>query len=134
MHGRIPLNEKQKCQLREASSDSIVTAKLYTIEDIFMMDTSIVDLHKRVYIPALYKLIFHFPHVKNLGTTHCIHTRQEAFKRRKYFQHILCRRYYADCVISSFAHQIQSEKYAGNQCIFIEFILLERFSATDEET
>ena len=42
---------------------------------------------------------------------------------------MLCRHDYAERVVSSFAHQIQSEYYSGNRSMSIEVIVLEHFSA-----
>ena len=47
---------------------------------------------------------------------------------------MLCRRDYAEHVVSIFAHQIQSECYRSKRYVSIEVITLEHFSATDQET
>ena len=52
---------------------------------------------------------FNLPHVHILGTNHCGEMRQTAFKIRELLQDIICRRYYAERVVESFANQIQSE-------------------------
>ena len=39
VHPRRPFNKKKQCQLYEASTDSILTAKMYTIKYIFMMES-----------------------------------------------------------------------------------------------
>ena len=78
---RRPFNEKKQFQLCEAYAYSIVTEKLYTIKYIFMMESSIVDFHQDLYIPAIQKLAFHLPHVHIIGTHHCGNMRREAFKR-----------------------------------------------------
>ena len=50
-------------------------------------------------------------------------------------QDVLCHRDYAERVVASFAHQIQSEYYSGNISVSIEDIVLEHFSApTHPET
>ena len=41
---------------------------------------------------------------------------------------MLCRRGYAERVVASFSHQIQSEYYGGNRSVSIEVIVLEIFS------
>ena len=74
-----------------------------------MMETTIYNFHTSFYIPAIHKLVFHLPHVQILGTNQCGESCQTAFKRRKSFQDVLCRRDYADRVVASFSHQIQSE-------------------------
>ena len=43
-------------------------------------------------------------------------------------QDVLCHRDYAERVVASFAHQIQSEYYGGNRAVSIEVIVLEKFS------
>ena len=40
---RRSFNEKKQCQLCEACSDSIVTARLYISKDVFVTETSIFD-------------------------------------------------------------------------------------------
>ena len=72
------------------------------------MDSSIVDFHQDFYIPEIQKLAFHLPHVHILGTHKCGNTCQEAFKFRSDFQDVLCRCGYAEHVVYSFEHQIQS--------------------------
>ena len=52
-----------------------------------------------------------------------------AFKRRESFKDVLCRRYYAERVVASFANKIQSEYYSGNISVSIEGIALEHFRA-----
>ena len=48
---------------------------------------------------------------------------------------MLCRRDYAERVVASFTHQIQSEYYGGNISVSIEGIALEKFCApTHTET
>ena len=81
VYDRRPFNEKKQFQLCEAYAYSIVTEKLYTIKYIFMMESSIVDFHQDLYIPAIQKLAFHLPHVHIIGTHHCGNMRREAFKR-----------------------------------------------------
>ena len=73
------------------------------------METSIDDLHKSFYILLIQKFAFDLPHVRILGTNHYGNTLHEAFKRRSAKQDVLCRRYYAEIVVPSFAHQIQSD-------------------------
>ena len=66
------------------------------------------DFHTSFYIPAIRKLAFHLPHVHIIGTNHCGEMRRTAFKRRELFQDVLLRRDYAERLVPSFAHQIQS--------------------------
>ena len=42
------------------------------------------------------------------GTNHCGEMRHTAFKRRELFQNVICRRDYADRLVSRFANKIQS--------------------------
>ena len=60
---------------------------------------------------------------------HCGELRRTAFKRREIFQDLLCRRDYAERVVSSFANQIQPEYFGGNRSVYIEGIALKDFSA-----
>ena len=72
------------------------------------------------------------PHVRILGTNHCGELQRTSFKRRELSQDVLCRRYYAERVVASFANQIQSEYYGGNRYVSIEGIALENFSAAPQ--
>ena len=93
------------------------------------METTISNFHTSFYIPEIQKLVFHITHVQILGTHFCGDSHQTAFKRRKSFQDLLCRRDYDEGLVASFAHQIQSEYYGGNVSVSIEVIPLEHFSA-----
>ena len=64
-----------------------------------------------------------------MGTNHCGEYCQTAFKYRKSFQDVLCLLDYADRLVASFPHKIQSGYYGGNRSVFIEGITLEHFSA-----
>ena len=79
-----------------------------------MTETTVSDFRTSFYIPAIQKLDFHLPHVRILRTNHCGEMRRTAFKRRKLFQDVLCRRDYSESLDASFARQIQSEYYGGN--------------------
>ena len=72
------------------------------------------------------------PHLLILGTHHCGKELREEFKRRRKPHDVLFRNDYAEQVVSIFAHQIQSEYYGGNQCVSIEVIELEHFSASNQ--
>ena len=72
---------------------------------------------------------FRLPHVRILGTNHCAELRLTAFKRPELFQYFLYRIDYAERLVASFAHQIQSEYYGGNISVSIKVIALESFSA-----
>ena len=58
--------------------------------------------------------------------------RQNEFKCHKSFQDVLCRRDYAERVVASFPHKIQSENYGVNISMYIEGNALEHFSALPE--
>ena len=74
-----------------------------------MTETTISDFHTSFYIPAIPKLAFHIPHVRILGTNHCGEMRRTAFKQHELFQDVLCRHYYDERVVASFANQIKPE-------------------------
>ena len=73
-----------------------------------MTETTIYDFHTIFYIPAIQKLAFHISHVQFFGTNYCGEMRCTAFKRREFFQDVLCRRDYAERVVASFANKIKS--------------------------
>ena len=91
---------------QESSSDNFT--KIYSRKELVIMETKNSDFHDSFYIPAIQKLAFHLPHVRIFGTNHCDAMRHTDFKRRELFQDDLCRRDYADGVVASFSHQIQS--------------------------
>ena len=72
------------------------------------METTIPDFHTSFHIPAIQKLAFHLQHVRILGTNHCGEMLCTAFKRRELFQYVLCCCDYAERLVASFSHQIQS--------------------------
>ena len=88
------------------------------------MEASIVDFHQKLYIPAIQKLVLQCPHAHILVTHHCENLCQEAFKSCKFYHNVLWHWDYAECVVDSFAHQIQSEYYSGDICVSIEGIVL----------
>ena len=77
-HVRLPLTNKTICR------------KCHAIKELVMMETTISNFHTSFYIPEIQKLEFHIPHVPILGTNHCGEYYQNAFKRRKSFQNVLC--------------------------------------------
>ena len=121
-NGIIPFKEKKICYMCKQESSSDNSTKIYTRKELVMMETNISDFHTSFYIPAIPKLAFHLPHVHILGTNHCGAIRRKAFKLRELFQDVLCCRDYADRVVASFYHQIQSEYYGGNRSMSIEVI------------
>ena len=72
-----------------------------------MMETTISDFRTSLYIPVIQKLAFNLPHVCILGTNNCGEIQCTAFKICGLFQYVLCRRDYAERVISRFSNQIQ---------------------------
>ena len=102
-HGRILLTDKKcfcKCQQDTASGKP---TNIYTRKELAMMETTISNFHTSFYIKAIKKLAFHITQVQILGTNHCSESRRTAFKRRESFQDMLCRRDYAERVITSFS-------------------------------
>ena len=85
-------------------------------------------------MPSIQKLAFHLLHVHILVTHYCGNTFREAFTRCSAYQDVLCRIYYVERVVASFAHQIKYEYYGGNRSVSIEVISLEKFIKTDQGT
>ena len=108
-HGRIPLKNKTICYMCKQESSPYNSTKIYTRKERVMTETTISDFLTSFYIPAIQNLAFHLPHVHILGTNHFGTMQRTAFKRRELFQDFLCPRNYAERVVSSFSHQIQSE-------------------------
>ena len=77
--------------------------------------------------------MFHLLHVHILRTHHYGNTRLEAFVHCAAYKDVFWRRDHEEGVVSSFAHQIQSEYYGGNIWVSIEEITLEHFSYIDQE-
>ena len=98
------------------------------------METSILEFNQQFYIPSIQKLALYFPHVPILGTHNCENSGLESFNHRVVYPDTLCCQYYAEYEVSSFAHQIQSEYYGRNISVFIDGIVLEQLSASDQET
>ena len=106
--------------------------KIYTRKEPVMMETTISNFHTSFYIPSIQKLAFHLPHVRILGTNHCGELLRTAFKQRELFQYVICRRYYTERLVASFANKIKYEYYGGNRSVSIEGISLEHFSAASQ--
>ena len=64
-----------------------------------------------------------------IGTNHCCNTYHEELEHLSAKQDMLCLCGYAERVVASFSHQIQSEYYGGNIYVSIEGIALEHFIA-----
>ena len=73
-----------------------------------MIETTISYFHTSFYIPAIQKLVFHLPYVRIIVTNRCGGMRHTAFKLLELFQDVLCHCDYAERLVASFAHQIQS--------------------------
>ena len=106
------------------------TAKVYTQKELVLIETSITEFHEKFYILEIQKLVFHLLHVSILITHHCGKEWRESFKLRVNLHDVLCCIYYAERIVSSFSHQIQSEYYGGSRSVSIEGIDLEHFSAS----
>ena len=126
-HGRISLNDKKGRKCKQDSASKKCT-KVYTIAELVMMHIKIYNFHTSFYITEIQKLAFKIPHVQILSTSYCDDYHQTAFKLRKSFQDMLCCRNYAERLVASFTHKIQSGYYSGNISLSIEGILLEHFS------
>ena len=127
-HGRLPLTAKnifRKCKHDYASEQS---TKICTRKELVIIKTILYNLHTSFYIPSIQKLAFHIPRVQILVTNHFGEYYWTAFKIRKSFQDVLCCRDYAERVVASFPHQIQSEYYGGNISVYIKGIALEQFN------
>ena len=73
-----------------------------------MMETTISNSCTSIFIPEIQKLEFNIQYIPVLGMNHFGDSRLTTFKRRESSQYFLCRRDYADRVVASFSHQIQS--------------------------
>ena len=111
---------------------SVTPGKVYTQNELVFLETLISEFHNKYYNPSILKLEFHFPHVRILGTHHCGKERCEAFKCRRKQHDVVCRNNYAERIVSSSAHQIQSEYYVSNRYVSIEGIESEHLSASDQ--
>ena len=53
VHGRRTLDERKNCFLCLQDPSSVSPAKVYTINDLFMMETYTDDFHTSFYIPEI---------------------------------------------------------------------------------
>ena len=95
-----------------------------------LLETSLTEFHGKLYIPPIQKLAFYFPRVNIIGTHHYRKELLDALKLQDKLHDVLFWCGYAEWVVYSFAHQIQSEYYGGNIYVSIEGISLEIFSAS----
>ena len=84
------------------------STKIYTREELVIIETTISEFHTSFYIPSIQKLAFHLPHVRILGTNQCGEMRRIAFKQRELFQYVLCHCDYSERVVARFDNRIQS--------------------------
>ena len=84
-----------------------------------MMETIISYFHTSFYIPAIQKLAFHLPYVRIFGTNRCDEMPRISFKRREFFQDVICRSGDAEGPVANVDNQIQSEYYGGNISVSI---------------
>ena len=123
---------KKTCLICKQYYASGQPTTIYTRKEIVMMETTISNFHKSLYITEIKKLAFHIPHIQILGTNHCGNSLRTAFKLHEECQDVLCCRDYTERVVVGFSHQIQSEYYGGNISVSIEVIKLEYFIALPE--
>ena len=93
------------------------------------MKISIAGFCTSFFIPAIQNLTFHLPHVHILGTNQFGDTCREAFKHHSAKQDVLYCLDYAEILVASVSHQIQSDYYGGNISVSIEGIASEHFHA-----
>ena len=93
-------------------SDSEQSTKIYTRKELVMTETTIYNFHTSFYIPEIQKLAFHILRIQILSKNYCGDSCQNAFKRRKSFQDVICCRDYSKRLVYIFAHKIQSEYYS----------------------
>ena len=103
-HGRLPLTGKNICLQFQQYTASGQSTKMYTKEQLVMMETTISNFHTSFYIPSIQWLAFHIPHIHLMGTNQCGDSLQTAFMRHKSFQDVLCCCDYAESV-ASFSNQ-----------------------------
>ena len=118
-HGRLLLTDRKICHKCQQDYASGKSTKIYTRKYPVIMETTISIFHTGFCISAIQKLAFYIPHVKILGTNHCGDSYQTAFKRRKPFQDVLCRRDYSERVVASFP-----TKYNHNIMVKIDLSIL----------
>ena len=88
--------------IQESSSDE--STKIYTREEIFIMETTISDFCTSFYIPSIQRLAFHLPLLCILGTHHCGELQHTDLKHCGLFQDLLCHHGYAERLFTRFAN------------------------------
>ena len=135
VHGRRLLEKNEKNCLCLQDPATMSPGKLYTIKNLAVVENIYCLFSRKFQYSINKKLEFHLPHVHILGTHYRGNTHQEAFKSCRANWYVLCQFDYAEKVVSSFTHPVQSKYYGGNWSISIEGISLEHFSApTQTET
>ena len=107
---------------------SATPGRVYTLKELVLLETLISEFHEKYYITEIQKLTFHLPHVLIIGTHHCGKEHREEFKCRIKQHDILCQRDYAERILSSFPHKLQSEYYGVNWSVSIKVIVLDNLS------
>ena len=79
-HGRITFKDNKICYMCKQESLPDKSTKIYTREELVMIQTKISYFCTSFYIPAIPKFAFHLPHVRILGTNHCGEMQRKAFK------------------------------------------------------
>ena len=102
-YGRIRLNDFF-CRMCKQDSDSEVPTHINTRKQLAIMQTTMYYFQSIFYIPEIQKLDFPIPHVKVLGTNHCVDSRLNTFKCQKQFKYVLCRRDYSERVVDILPH------------------------------
>ena len=118
-HGRILFKDTNICYICKQESSSDEYTNIYTIKELFIMETTISYFRTSFYIPDIQKLAFHLPHVCILDTNHCGDIRRTSFKQSELFQDLICCRDYSERVVARFSHQMQSEYYGRNISVYM---------------
>ena len=71
VHGLRTYHKHKLCSLCSTVPISYSTEKLYTQKELVLLETSVTEFHENLYISAIKKLVFNFPHVRILGTHRC---------------------------------------------------------------
>ena len=84
-HGRLPWTDKKICRKCQQDNASGKSTKIYTRNELLMMEATIYNFHTSFYIPENQKLAFDIPHVQIMDTNHSVESCQTAFKHRESF-------------------------------------------------
>ena len=101
--------KKKICSLCPIFPTTPTRIKFYKKEEPVLMDTSIEQFHKKIYITDLKNPTFNLPHICILVTHYCGKEQHSAFQRRGYYQYIKFCYEYTEILVSRFKNQIQSE-------------------------